>query len=410
MNAGLTDKEARVLRSIYLLSEPIRSEIARVCGLSTVLVSSILGRLERLGLVGEGGKTRTRGGRPSTIYRLAPSLGCVVGVAIEPGSFRVVALDASREKVLDRGYGLRLSPDPQTHAEEIIRQVSAELDRLMNGGRVAGLPVMAVGLSPPGMVDTGRGVWLQGLQVSGITHIPLRQALQERFGRPVVIEDGARALAFYERVRGLGRDARTFVLLYLGLGVGAGVLIDGALFRGHSGLAGEVGHLIVDADGDRCSCGNRGCLETVVSAPSILRRFQRRLEEGVISTLQRFNDPQREALSLERIREAAQAEDRLAVSTLFEIGTFLGDACSKLIKLYNPRKLIVSGAVAPLGPYLRGAIDLAINRRVIPEMLSEMEIGFADYRPHQEAEGTALVAMDVFWSEAETSGFLRSAG
>ncbi len=402
MSAQLTEKEIRVLRSIHFLDVAVRAEIARSCGLSTVLVSSILRNLERLGLVVKGGKTHTRGGRPSAIYRLSPGLGCTVGVAVEPGVLRIVALDAGREILLEQEHPLRLSSDPQDHTDEIIRQVSTELERLFAGGSVRGHPVLSLGISPPGMVDTERGIWLQGLQVSGITHIDLRSILQERFRLPVVVEDNARAIAFREKVKGAGVGCRDFVLLYLGLGVGAGIVIGGALYRGHGGLAGEVGHLIVDSAGDRCSCGNRGCLETVVSASSILRRFQRRLEEGVISVLQRRRGNGAGGLSLERIREAAAAEDRLALSTLFEIGSFLGDACSKLIKLFNPRKIIVSGEVAMLGESFRPAIDIAANQRVIPEMLAGLEIGFADYRPAHKAEGAALVAMDAFWREVES--------
>ena len=405
MRTKLAEKEIRVLRAIHGLKVPIRTEIAAACGLSTVLVSSVLRDLERLGLVVKGGKTRTRSGRPSAIYRLSPALGCTVGVAIEPGIFRIVVLDAGREVLQAQEHPLQLSGDPAQHVEEIIQAISQELERLLAGGAIQGHPVLAVGISPPGMVDTERGIWLQGMQVAGVLHIDLRRLVQERFHLPVVVEDGVRALAFRERVKGAGQDCRHFVLLYLGVGVGAGIVIDGVLYRGHHGLAGEVGHLIVDSAGDRCSCGNKGCLETVVSSSSILRRFQRRLEEGVISTLQRWREDGAGGLSLEHIQEAAAAEDRLALSTLFEIGTFLGDACSKLIKLYNPHKLILSGDVARLGAYFRQAIDMAIGHRVIPEMLNELEIGFADYQPTHPAEGAALVAMESFWNGVESLDF-----
>ena len=410
MSTKLAEKEIRVLRAIHCLKVPIRAEIAAACGLSTVLVSSVLHDLERLGLVIKDGKTRSRSGRPSAIYGLSPTLGCTAGVSIEPGGFQIVVLNAGREVLLAQEHPLRLSTDPAQHGEEIIQAVSRELARLLRAGSIQGHPVMALGICPPGMVDTERGIWLQGMQVAGVAHIDLGSLIRERFHLPVVVEDSVRALAFRERVKGAGQDCRHFLLLCLGMGVGAGLVIDGTLYRGHQGLAGEVGHLIVDSAGDRCSCGNQGCLETVVSSSSILRRFRRRLDEGVISTLQRWReDAGQEAgeggLSLERIREAAAAEDRLALSTLFEIGTFLGDACSKLIKLFNPHKLILSGDAALLGDYFRQAMDMTISRRVIPEMLSGLEIGFAEYRPTHPAEGAALVAMERFWDEVESLDF-----
>ena len=158
------------------------------------------------------------------------------------------------------------------------------------------------------MVDTDKGLWLHGLRVAGIMHIALRQILQEKFSR-AGDGRGPRALhhvagAFSRR----WRSAEPLVVLYLGEGVGAGIVLKGDLCRGADGLAGEIGHMHVAEDGDRCSCGNVGCLEMVVSQTSILRRFRKLLQEGVITTLQRTGE---DGLTLANILEAALANDRL---------------------------------------------------------------------------------------------------
>jgi predicted NBD/HSP70 family sugar kinase len=251
------------------------------------------------------------------------------------------------------------------------------------------------------MVDTERGVWLHGLQVSGISHIGLREILEQRFHLPVVVEDQARCLALLEGNRGTRRDGQPLLFLLLGSGVGAGILIGGELYRGSRGLAGEVGHLIVEEEGERCSCGNVGCLETVVSEPSILRRFSKRLGEGVISSLQRFNTAGGPALTLEDIREAALADDRLARSTLYEIGNFLGEACAKLVNLYNPRTLAIGGAAGVLGDFFREPIMLRLKHNVIPEMLVDLTIDFIASDRMDDALGAALAAERHFWRTAE---------
>ncbi len=163
-------------------------------------------------------------------------------------------------------------------------------------------------------------------------------------------------------------------------------------------MAGEVGHLVVEEEGARCSCGNIGCLETVVSSGSILQRFRRRLSEGVISSLQNHRDDN--GLTLEVIRDAAAAGDRLASSTLFELGTMLGDAVSKIIKLYNPRTLLVGGPVAVLGEYFREPMWISVRQKVIPEMLVDLAVEITPSTPREEAIGAALLAERRFWKNA----------
>ena len=193
-------------------------------------------------------------------------------------------------------------------------------------------------------------------------------------------------------------------MLYLGEGVGAGIVLKGDLCRGANGLAGEIGHMHVAEDGDRCSCGNVGCLEMVVSQTSILRRFRKLLQEGVITTLQRTGE---DGLSLAKILEAALANDRLARSTLYDLGLVLGDACATLIELHNPRTLVVGGAVGTLAEFLKDPIDLRIRQRVIPEMLVDLRIAYAAYDYYDEAIGAAMLAERHFWETLDPAAARR---
>ncbi len=397
-------KELKVLQSIFLLKSPTRGEIARHAGTSPVSVTALLNRLLSRGLVERAGKTQNRSGRPSTIYRLASRVGYSVGVSVDTCSFRLAAVDTRRTVLGEGEFSLSLSSNPANHLDEITGQISSELKKLMSSPGLLEHRPLAIGMSMPGMVDTERGVWLQGLQVSGITHIPLRTIMERAFGLPVVVEDISRCLAFLAAERRWPEASRDMVYLSLGSGVGTAIIIGDEPYLGSRGLAGEVGHLVVDVDGERCACGNIGCLETVISRPGILRRFQRRLSEGVISSLQYFREKGADSLTLDAIREAALSGDRLARSTLFEIGTFLGDACSKIITLYNPRALLIGGPAATLGEFLREPVWITIRSKVIPEMLEGFTLDIAMSDPHDEAMGAALLAERRFWKNAHASG------
>ena len=187
------------------------------------------------------------------------------------------------------------------------------------------------------------------------------------------------------------------VYLYLGSGVGAGIIIGQEPFYGSHGMAGEVGHLVVEEDGARCLCGNIGCLETVVSSSSIVRRFQKGSRRSDLSLQECRGHSQ---LTLEAIRDAATAGDRLAQSTLFELGTLLGDAVSKIIKLYNPRTLIIGGPVGVLGEHLREPIWIKVRQKVIPEMLVDFDMQITASGAIEEAVGAAYLAERRFWKHA----------
>jgi len=391
-------RDFRILQATYFLPTPTRNEIARFTGRSPVSVTETLNRLLEKGLVERSGKTQSRSGRPSATYRLGEKTGYTVGISLDAASFRLVALDARHQLLEELDRALSLSADPAAHLDDILRQISTELRGFLASAGLRDRRTLAIGIAPPGMVDTEKGIWLHGLQVSGITHVALGDTLEKMFGVTVVVEDAARCLAFVEASRRPPEKARDLVYLYLGRGVGAGIMIGQEPYHGSHGMAGEVGHLAVEEKGARCSCGNIGCLETVVSSSSIINRVQRRLSEGVISSLQKHRDGH--GLTLELIQDAATAGDRLAQSTLFELGTLLGDAVSKIIKLYNPRTLVIGGPVGVLGEHLREPMWIKVRQKVIPEMLVDLALEIAPSQPRDEAVGAAYLAERRFWKDA----------
>jgi len=393
-------RDFKVLQATYFLPTPTRNEIARFTGRSPVSVTETLNRLLGKALVERSGKTQSGSGRPSATYRLGEKMGYSVGISVDATGFRLVALDARHQVLQELDRALSLSTDPSSHLDDILEQISTDLRGFLASGGLRDRRTLAIGIAPPGIVDTEKGIWLHGLQVSGITHVALGETLEKLFGVTVVVEDAARCLAYLEASRRTPEKARDLVYLYLGTGVGAGIMIGQEPYHGSHGMAGEVGHLVVEEEGARCSCGNIGCLETVISRSSILHRFQRRLSEGVISSLQKHRDDH--SLTLEVIRDAATAGDRLAQSTLFELGTLLGDAVSKIIKLYNPRTLVIGGPVGVLGEHLREPMWIKVRQKVIPEMLVDLAMEIAPSQPREEAVGAAYLAERRFWKDANT--------
>ena len=254
-------------------------------------------------------------------------------------------------------------------------------------------PPLAIGFGLPGMVNAKNGIWLRGLQLSGISNVPVKDIFTERFNLPIFVDDISRSITYREMYVGKGIDISDFILLYVGIGLGAGVVIGSKVFNGFHGLGGEIGHIQHINNKYRCSCGSVGCLETVVSEPGILHVFQERLHEGVVSYLQKYTYKNVKALTLEHILTAAENNDHMTLTTLREIGEFLGDTCAILIKLFDPQKIIVSGYGAHFVKYFKEPAKHVIQQRVLPEMLADFELLFSDYSPNQEAIGAAFFAL-----------------
>jgi len=388
----LSRDKMRAVRAIFSQQSPTRSSIARKTRLSLVKISSILKELEIKEYIEKVGKTKTTGGRPAYIYQLKPTVGVSIGVSLAPDCFHIVGIDGSKSVEIDETHNLALPTDPDKHVDTIVERVTSVLNKKLSS--MAGQKsIVSIGIALPGMIDTRQGVWLLGLQVTGISHIDLASMFEERLRVPVYIEDVSRTLTILEMYRNRGKRIRNFILVYIGLGLGTGIVINGRIYRGFHGLAGEIGHVEHADNAYRCSCNNVGCLETVVSTTGILRVFRDRLNEGVRSILQKTTIENGPGLSLEEILAAAEGGDRVAQSTLGEIGVFLGDACAILIKLFNPQALIISGPGSIFKEYFREPVQQIIQQRVLPQMLEDYETVFADYRSNQEAWGVALLAM-----------------
>ncbi len=388
--------EWRVLRSIFANRKATRAVIARESQLSLVKTSAVLGSLEEKRCIRQKGKIQSGGGRPSRIYTLNPELFSSVGISVKPDTLRLVALDSAKEVLDEQKCDLELSADPTRHVQDIVGQLSAALDDFLRTRFSARERPVAAGIALPGLVDPHQNVWLHGMQMTGIDHINIGQELRDRFQIPIYIDDIARAITCLEQLLGQGHGIENFVLLYLDVGMGAGIVIDNRLYRGYHGLAGEIGHIVPANNSYRCSCNNVGCLETVLSIPGIQRLFRDRLDAGVRSILQTCRSGDGWHLTPEQILAAARQGDRFARTTLYEIGAFLGAACSIVIKLYNPQRIIIGGRVASFRDYLLESMNQAIRQQVLHEMLESFEVSFSEYAPHQEAYGAALLAMDHY--------------
>ncbi|GIV95572.1 MAG: glucokinase [Herpetosiphonaceae bacterium] len=226
-------------------------------------------------------------------------------------------------------------------------------------------PIKGVGVGAPGPVDPEAGMVIVAPNMPGWEHIPLCSLVQERVQLPVVIGNDANAAALAEWLFGAGKGLRNLIYVTISTGIGGGIIAEGRLLLGRRGLAAEVGHMVIQADGPRCGCGNLGCWEVMASGTALARMALDALMSSDRSSLLR-DIAARGRLTAADVTTAAQKGDALARELLAQEGTYIGIGIVSLLHLFSPDIVILGGGVTNSGELIFAPMRQAIAERAIP--------------------------------------------
>ncbi|NED98273.1 ROK family glucokinase [Phytoactinopolyspora alkaliphila] len=228
--------------------------------------------------------------------------------------------------------------------------------------------VEIVGVGSAGFIDAGRSRVMFAPNLAW-RDLPLRDQVAAATGLPVVVENDANAAAWAEFRFGAAEDVNDMVLLTIGTGVGGAVVLDGAMYRGANGIAGELGHLRIVPDGQYCGCGLRGCLEAYASGSALVRNARAAASgsaafPGSPAMLLDMAGGRAEGITGPMVTEAAQKGDPLAVHLMAELGGWLGAAMGSLVSVFDPAVFVIGGGVADAGPLLLDPAEDAMRRSI----------------------------------------------
>ena len=348
-----------VLRCVWDARPLSRVAIAADTGLNKTTVSSLVSELEERGLIREIGQHESSGGRPARLLDLNPEAGVMIGVEIGVDRIHVILTDF----MATVRWRARHEIVPTAGQEAIIATVLATLDDAVAWGQVnAGTRLLGIGLALPGMVDVADGLLIFSPNLQW-RNVPLRQMIAQRFQVPVFVDNDANAAALGERLFGAARTVDDFIYLIVGVGIGAGICINGQIYRGAGGYAGEVGHTRLALEHTRpCHCGKRGCWETLANQYALIERVRAALAASRPSIL--AGDV---ALTVERIGQAAAAGDEVACQALAETGAFVGLGIANLVDIFNPKLVVVGGAMYEVMDHLLPAIRQKVTECALKE-------------------------------------------
>ena len=326
------------------------------------MVTGVVQQLLRGGGVLEAGHRAAPRGRRPVLLRLNPEALYCLALKIAPGRVTAGVADLGARIV---GRATAELPPGSAALLEVVEACTADVLRRCGVGRER---LMGVGVALPGIVPPATG-HCRDAHLLGWTEYPLQERLRQHFGLPVFVENDANALTLAECWYGAGRDHAHLVVATLGIGIGAGLVINGQLYRGALGGAGELGHTAVEPDGPLCPCGRRGCLEAVAGDRALVAQVRAALGGGRTSRLAAA------ALTREAVVEAALQGDGLALEVVAAAGRRIGTALANVVDLLNPELLVVGGELAvQAGELLLGPIRAVVRERAFSVLGRDLAI------------------------------------
>ncbi|WP_405152162.1 ROK family transcriptional regulator [Sphaerisporangium sp. NBC_01403] len=365
-----------------------RAELGDVVELSRSKLNLELDRLIEMGLVEQAGLAASRGGRRSGMVRLSPHMR-FVGIDIGATSVDVAVTNGELEVLghVSEPCDVRIGP------AAVLDRAMELLGKLREQGLYAQLH--GVGIGVPGPVSFREGVPVAPPIMPGWDRYPIREALSQELGCPAMVDNDVNLMALGELHAGLAKQVDDFLLIKIGTGIGCGIVVDGKIYRGVSGSAGDIGHMRVDDQGPTCTCGNTGCLEAYFGGAALAREAVRIAPRSAYLS-ERLASAGR--LSAEDVAAAATVGDPAAIQLIRDGGRQAGQVLASLVSFFNPGLVIVAGGVARLGHVLLAEIRSVVYRRSLPLATGNLPIVLSELGDTAGVIGGARLISDHVFS------------
>jgi len=378
----------KIIKELYFGGRLSCSEVAERIDKSFPLTARMLNELIEDGLVIERGYAASTGGRKPVMYSMKPDVMYMVAVALDQLITKIALIDLSNQYVGE----ITKTDIPLAGNPKALSTLTDKIDEFINNISVDKEKIIGIGIGMPGFVDAIKGANYTFLQTTGAT---INQFISEKVKLPVFIDNDSSLIALAELRFGAAHNKRNAMVINASWGVGLGLILNGELFRGHNGFAGEFSHIPLFLNNKMCSCGKSGCLETESSLLVVIEKAQKALHDGKPSLLNGL-PANRVEQACEMIIDAAGKGDKLAVELLSEAGYNIGRGVAILIHILNPEVVVLSGRGSLAGKIWQAPIQQALNEHCIPRLCANTEIKVSEFGYHAELIGAAALVMEHF--------------
>jgi len=380
-----------VLKALYDKGELSLTELCEETGITLPVLKKLISDLKRESLIvpckiEKNGKT----GRPPKKFKLNKDGGYIIGVDIGRLFTNFILLDLEQNIICEK----RLQTFSLQEPDKFIQYIYDEVIGMVKTSKIPYKKLLGIGISIPGIVKSKEGRSETYLNFGEKT---TREIFIEKFKKPVYIEHDAKAMALGELWMGSAKGCKNVLSLNIGWGIGLGIIIDGKLYYGESGFAGEFGHIQVVPGGELCYCGKYGCLETVASGKALTQLAREKIRQGVKTILTKDNNFNIENLDARDILEAANKGDQFSIDLIENSGRYIGLGIGYLINIFNPEKVILGGGITIANKYLINSIISSAMKYSLPHINKDVKFEISTLGVRAGAMGVAILAVkDLF--------------
>lgn len=369
-----------------------KAQLAEITGLSPTAIGMITSSLQEQGYIHETGIGESKGGRKPVLLELKPRSYYSVGVDFDVDYMNILLVDITGEIISEKAS--RVSH--WESVEKVMEKMESMIDDILSEFSIETGKLLGIGISVPGMVD-----WEQCEVVMapnlGWEKVAVKDYMKRFQEIPIYLENEAMASAICENWVGSCQGINNFVCINIKSGIGAGIFTHGRLYRGASGSAGEVGHIVVDESGPKCGCGNYGCLETMASTSYIVEKARKLIRQGSVSSLNDVEDA--DGIAIEDVIRAARSGDGTAINILNESARYLGIAISNIANTLNPSKVVLGKEFIKYADLVMEQIVSVVACKALKSPAAHMDIAASMIGERASTLGAALIPVKTLFGK-----------
>jgi len=391
--ARMTAHRQRIIQLTRTEGQVARPLLARSLGISLPTITNLVKNLIADGILIEDGFGESRGGRRAALLKLNPEYAYAIGVEISLSGVNAVLMDLSGEIIASERGTTSPADDCGQTMDEVISAVASLV------ARVARSQLKGIGVGVAGLVDRENGVSIKFPHCENWLNVQIGNILESRFHVETWVDNDVQAATLAEFRYGAARGMESFLYLHAGHGIRLGMVLNGSVFHGVHGRAGELGHIVVEEEGPICYCGNYGCLESVASPRAIVSEAKEAISKGVESEIISLTDGDLSAVDIDAVLAAAAAGDRLAVNLIENVGTHIGKVMANLANLFDPSMFILAGKLIVPETSIIEVIERVFRRKAMPATPDSVEIRVSSLSKSPCARGAAALVFDRMFEQ-----------
>ena len=371
----ITFEEQALIEQVLRPGVTTRTSLARDLGVSPAYITKSIALLIEREIVTETGSAAHSGGRRARTLGFHPGVGFLLGVDFGATHLDIALAGPDLQVLARRSVVLDIADGP----DACLATLSGLVDEVLREQKLPIDWIRGIGVGVPGPVDFVSGRLTSPPIMPGWDDFPLSEHLMAQYPNAfVVVDNDVNLMALGERFHGQGQTSADFVYIKIGSGIGAGIVVDGELYRGSSGSAGDIGHIVVDHGGPLCHCGNHGCVEALAGGLAIARQARELAENGKSPLLEERLNAAGGLLTAVDVGAAAAQGDLAALALVDRSGRYVGEMLTTLVYFFNPDLILIGGGVSRIGNRFLNAIRQTVLAQASPLATRALQIEYSD--------------------------------